>query len=108
MLDFQRADVSRTLDEGLAEYYASGSDLAGGRGASAEAREFFRCHDAARIVFGCSTTLLDEAMVKSWSFFGTTRGLRLFREYGRRRSTGSWSGARSCGRRFAPWWSYRA
>lgn len=81
MLDFQHADASLTLDEGLAEYYASRSDLAGGRGASAEAREFFRCHDAAHVVFGCSTTLLDEAMVKIWSFFGTTRGLRLLREY---------------------------
>lgn len=36
--------------------------------------EFFRCHDAAHVVFGCGTGLDDEAVVKIWSFFGTTRG----------------------------------
>ena len=45
------------------------------------AREFFLCHDTAHVVFGCSTALVNEAMVKIWSFFGTTRGLRLVREY---------------------------
>ena len=81
MLDYQRPDTTLTLESGLAEYYASRADLVGGRGVSGIAREFFRCHDAAHVVFGCSTTLLNEAMVKIWSFFGTTRGLRLLREY---------------------------
>ena len=81
MLEYQHADTPLTLESGLAEYYASRADLAGGRGASTAAREFFRCHDAAHVVFGCSTTLLNEAMVKVWSFFGTTRGLGLVREY---------------------------
>ena len=53
----------------------------GGRGVSAAAGEFFRCHDAAHVVFGCSTTLLNEAIVKMWSFFGTTAGLSLLRDY---------------------------
>ncbi len=81
MLDYQNSDTTLTLESGLAEYYASGTDLVNGRGVSSAAREFFRCHDAAHVVFGCSTTLLNEAMVKIWSFFGTTRGLRLLREY---------------------------
>ncbi len=81
MLEYQRTDSTLTLESGLAEYSASRDDLVGGRGVSREAREFFRCHDAAHVVFGCSTTLLNEAMVKIWSFFGTTRGLSLVREY---------------------------
>ena len=79
--EYQHPDTSLTLESGLAEYYASRDDLVGGRGVSTAAREFFRCHDAAHVVFGCSTTLLNEAIVKTWSFFGTTRGLRLVREY---------------------------
>ena len=81
MLDYQHSATALTLESGLAEYYASRADLVGDRGTSAAAREFFRCHDAAHVVFGCSTTLLNEAMVKIWSFFGTTRGLGLIREY---------------------------
>lgn len=33
------------------------------------------------MVFGCGTTLTNEAMVKIWSFFGTTAGLSLIRAY---------------------------
>jgi hypothetical protein len=51
------------------------------RGISARAAEFFRCHDAAHVVFGCSTSLVDEALVKIWSFFGTTAGFSLLRDY---------------------------
>jgi len=81
MLAYQRADTPLTLEEGLREYYASREGLVGGRGLSEEAREFFRCHDVAHVVFGCSTELVDEAVVKMWSFFGTTEGLRLLRGY---------------------------
>ena len=80
-LSYQRPDTQLTLAEGLREYYASRDGLVGGRGISSEAREFFRCHDAAHVVFGCTTTLLDEAIVKLWSFFGTTAGLPLLRAY---------------------------
>ena len=81
MLEYQHSDTTLTLKSGLAEYYASRADLVDGRGVSSAAREFFRCHDVAHVVFGCSTTLLNEAMVKTWSFFGTTRGLSLARDY---------------------------
>ena len=82
VLGFQRSDSKLTLEQGLGEYYASRDDLVDGRGISESAREFFRCHDAAHVVFGCSTTLTNEAMVKMWSFFGTTGGFGLFRDYG--------------------------
>ena len=81
MLEYRYPDTTLTLESGLAEYYESRTELVDGRGLSPVAREFFRCHDAAHVVFGCSTTLLNEAVVKIWSFFGTTRGLRLVREY---------------------------
>jgi hypothetical protein len=81
VLQYQRPDTELTLAEGLREYYASREGLVSGRGISEEAREFFRCHDAAHVVFGCSTALLDEAAVKVWSFLGTTGGLDVWRGY---------------------------
>ncbi len=81
MRKYQEPETAMTLESGLEEYYGSRADLLVGRGMSSEAQEFFRCHDTAHVVFGCDTTLIDEAVVKLWSFFGTTRGLRLLREY---------------------------
>ncbi len=63
MLGFQLPDCDWTLEEGLGESYASHDDLVTGRGVSDSDREFFRCLDAAHVVFGCSTTLSNEAMV---------------------------------------------
>jgi hypothetical protein len=81
MLQYQSSDAGLTLAEGLREYYASREGLVSGRGLSEAAREFFRCHDVAHVVFGCSTALPDEAMVKVWSFLGTTGGLDVWRGY---------------------------
>jgi hypothetical protein len=81
MLEYQRPHTELTLAEGLREYYASREGLVSGRGISEAAREFFRCHDAAHVVFGCSTALLDEAVVKVWSFLGTSAGFALWRGY---------------------------
>ncbi len=81
MLSSQFPDCEMTLEEALSEYYGSRDDLVTGRGISDSARKFFRCHDVAHVVFGCSTTLTNEAMVKIWSFFGTTAGLSLLRDY---------------------------
>ena len=78
---YQDPDSPLTLEKGLAEYYASHAGLVRERGISPAAREFFRCHDAAHVVFGCSTALLDEAAVKVWSFLGTTGGLDVWRGY---------------------------
>lgn len=62
MARYQEPDSTLTLAEGLREYDATRGDLAGGRGASDAAREFFRCHDAAHVVFGCDTTLPQEGV----------------------------------------------
>jgi hypothetical protein len=81
VLKYQHANSTQTLEEGLSEYYASREGLVRGRGLSPAASEFFRCHDAAHVVFGCNTTLVNELIVKVWSFFGTTGGLGLLRAY---------------------------
>ena len=69
MLEYQSPETDLTVEEGLAEYYASRSGLVGRRVISSDARELFRCHDAAHVGFGCNTTLLNEATLKIWSFF---------------------------------------
>jgi hypothetical protein len=78
---FLSPECDATLRAGIGDYYASRSDLVSGRGMSPAATKFFRCHDAAHVVFGCSTSLTDEAVVKLWSFFGTTAGFSLVRAY---------------------------
>jgi hypothetical protein len=85
MLSFQSPDCQMTLRQGLCELYNSRDDLVTEPGAS-DSGDFFRCHDVAHVVFGCGTSLTNEAMVKIWSFFGTTAGLSLVRDY---RSSGS-------------------
>ena len=70
-----------TLAEGLAEYYQKNPALLRDDRLSPEAREFFRSHDTAHVVFGCGTSMTDEAVVKIASLFGTTEGFRVLRGY---------------------------
>lgn len=79
MHHFEAQGTRMTLAEGLAEYYATNPELKRGDALSPAARDFFRSHDAVHVVFGCSTTLADEAVVKLSSFFGTTGGLSVLR-----------------------------
>lgn len=78
---FQQQDSSLTLAQGLAEYFAANPALLDGRSASAEARYFFRCHDAVHVVYGCGTSLPDEMIVKIASVFGTSAGRAALRGY---------------------------
>jgi hypothetical protein len=78
---FESASSTQTLAEGLAEYYAANPALKRGDSLSPEAREFFRCHDAVHVVYGCGTSMPDEAIVKLSSLFGTTSGLSVLRGY---------------------------
>jgi ubiquinone biosynthesis protein Coq4 len=81
VLDYQSQSSPQTLAEGVAEYYAANPALDSVRGMSPEAQRFFRCHDVAHVVFGCSTELDDEAAVKIASIFGTTAGFGVLRGY---------------------------
>jgi hypothetical protein len=81
MHTFELQHSPQTLAEGIAEYYQLNPSLAKGRGTSREAQEFFRCHDAAHVVFGCGTTLSDEAIVKVASVCGTSGGFGVLHGY---------------------------
>lgn len=81
MHKFEQQQSTQTLAEGIREYFAANPDLAKGRSLSKEAAEFFRCHDAAHVVFGCGNTLDDEAVVKLSSIFGTTAGFQVLKGY---------------------------
>ena len=81
MLQYEVQESPQTLAEGIAEYYAANSGLAAVRGMSPEAQQFFRCHDVAHVVFGCSIDLDDEAVVKLASIFGTTAGFGVLKGY---------------------------
>lgn len=78
---FEHQDSQQTLAQGIEEYFAANPGLAKGRNMTPEAAHFFQCHDAVHVVFGCGTTLDDEAVVKIASIFGTTEGFRVLKGY---------------------------
>jgi hypothetical protein len=81
MHDFELQHSTQSLRDGFAEYALKNPALLRGDRLSGEAREFFRCHDAAHVVFGCGTSLSDETVVKLSSIFGTSAGLSVLRGY---------------------------
>lgn len=79
---FELAGSTQTLHEGLAEYFAANPQLKRDANLlSPEARQFFRSHDAVHVLYGCGTSMVDEAIVKLASLFGTTGGLQVLRGY---------------------------
>ena len=81
MLAYQAQECRATLAEGLGEYMHAHPFLKRGDALSIEAQEFFRCHDVVHVVYGCDTSLNQEAVVKLSSFFGTTEGFAVMRGY---------------------------
>jgi len=63
-----------TLREGLSRYHEQNAAVFSRQEAAAEAREFFRCHDVAHVVFDCDTSLYGEGILKIFTVFGTTLG----------------------------------
>ena len=79
---FESALSVQTLAQGLAEYLSANPSLKRQESLlSSEAREFFRSHDIVHVLYGCGTTMPDEAVVKLSSLFGTTGGFRVLRGY---------------------------
>ena len=74
MAQYQDPDAKMTLEEALQEYYQANADILYRGDKSVDSVDFFRCHDVAHVVFGCDTSLMNEAMVKTWTVFGTTLG----------------------------------
>lgn len=89
---YEFQDTTQTLGEGIEEYYGKNTHLSKIRGMSPEAQNFFRCHDAAHVVFGCNTSLPHEAVVKLSSVFGTTAGLSVLKGYALHESTDIYRG----------------
>ena len=78
---FESATSTQTLAEGLAEYYAANPQLKRGDSLSPQARQFFHSHDVVHVLYGCGTSMPDEAIVKLASIFGTTGGMSVLRGY---------------------------
>lgn len=79
---FQSPLSTQTLAEGLSEYFKAHPDLKREEHlVSADARQFFRSHDIVHVLYGCDTSMSDEAIVKLASLVGTTGGLRILRGY---------------------------
>jgi hypothetical protein len=73
---------TQTLAHGLAEYFSAHPGLKRQESLlSPQARQFFRSHDIVHVLYGCGTTMPDEAVVKLASLFGTTGGLQVLRGY---------------------------
>ncbi|MBN4061741.1 hypothetical protein JYU20_00910 [Bacteroidales bacterium AH-315-I05] len=73
---YKYQNASITLKEGLEEYQSMHSGLLQEEEMKGDAAEFFHSHDICHVVFGCDTTLGNEAMVETWSYFGTTVKLK--------------------------------
>jgi hypothetical protein len=82
MLAYRDPNTRMSLADGLAEYYRKHPFLKRGDQLGAEAQEFFRCHDAVHVLYGCDTSLAQEAVVKLSSVFGTTAGFGVLKGYG--------------------------
>lgn len=80
MASYRHPDAQLTLREGLAQFYQEHPELKR-QGLSPEAQAFFHRHDTVHVVYGCDTSLAQEAVVKLASIFGTTGGLSVLRGY---------------------------
>lgn len=78
---FEAAQSRQTLADGLTEFYSSHPDLKRGESLSPAARAFFRSHDTVHVLYGCGTSMSDEAVVKLASIFGTTAGVAVLEGY---------------------------
>ena len=79
---FESALSTQTLAQGLEEYFAANPSLKRQDSLlSPEAKQFFRSHDIVHVLYGCGTTMPDEAVVKLSSLFGTTGGMGVLRGY---------------------------
>lgn len=78
---YQDPASTQTLREGLAEYRAANpglfdpEDLAGDESLG-QLGPFFAAHDACHVLFGLSTSLVDESLADTWTLWGTDVRLR--------------------------------
>lgn len=79
-LKYMDPKATMTLREGLEEYY----DIPGlfrPEEMEGEMGELFGFHDTCHVIFGCDTSIHGEALVDTWSIFGTTVTLKTYQKY---------------------------
>lgn len=81
MNEYCEQHSQQTLAEGLAEYYATMPNLLPPEQLSPESQELFIPHDACHVVFGCDTSIHDEALVDTWTMFGSDVGIKRYLAY---------------------------
>lgn len=86
---YQQQDSTQTLAEGLAEYYATNDNLFSPEQLASDPTlgdlgRFFAAHDACHVLFGLDTSLPDESLADTWTFFGTDADWREVLAYLRR------------------------
>ncbi len=80
-LAYMSPKATMTLREGLEEYYASIDGLFTADQLSEEMAELFTFHDTCHVLFGCDTSIHGEALVDTWSIFGSTVTLKTYKKY---------------------------
>lgn len=68
--DYQRGDTTKTLQEGLNEYYAANPGFDSTGEFLGQARETVLAHDVAHVVFGLNSSSEDELIVETMTLFG--------------------------------------
>ncbi|MGF1488781.1 MAG: hypothetical protein ACFBSE_16975 [Prochloraceae cyanobacterium] len=79
---YQQQDSSQTLQQGLAEYYASIPGLIIPEATKdKETAKMLTLHDVTHVIFGCSTEIEDEFLCDTWTIFGSNVSFSKYLEY---------------------------
>ncbi len=79
---YQDQDSTMTLREGFEEFRSGFEGLVTeDKMQSDKAKDMFLHHDRCHVIFGCDTTPGNEAMVDTWSIFGTDVSVKAYAEY---------------------------
>lgn len=73
-------DCELTIRQALEEFYGRNTDALRETG-DALKDDFFRRHDTIHVVFGCDTSLHDEALADMWTIFASDLGFRNYLKY---------------------------
>jgi len=79
-LKYQNQLSEQTLEQGLVEYWKVNDCILNYKNTE-ESKFFFIPHDVCHVIFGCSTSLKDEAITDAWTLFGTDVSLAKFIEF---------------------------
>ncbi len=79
---YQAQDSTQTLREGLEEFHSGFANVIQESDMSSDlARKLFHCHDTCHVIFACDTTIGNEALVDTWSIFGTDVTVKDYTQY---------------------------